>query len=96
MRILEQVQNLSAHTPGIALCDRGFRGVKSVGETAILIPQHKDKSADEKNSRNQVNASANAQASSHGSLENRSSKESKLSGRQAWRSGYCADGGRRF
>ena len=32
---------------------RGFRGVKSVGETAILIPQHKDKNADEKEQQKQ-------------------------------------------
>jgi len=52
-RILEQVQRLSENTPTVALCDRGFRGVKSVGETDILIPQHKDKSADEKEQQKQ-------------------------------------------
>jgi len=53
VRVLEQVQRLSAHTPTVALCDRGFRGVKTVGETAVLIPQHKDKSADEKEQQKQ-------------------------------------------
>lgn len=45
-RILEQVQRMTAQSPSIALCDRGFRGVKQVDDTTILHPQHKEHSKD--------------------------------------------------
>jgi IS5 family transposase len=36
--VLEQVENLTGKTPKRAKVDRGYRGKKQVGETAILIP----------------------------------------------------------
>ena len=53
VRVLEQVQRLTALTPAVALCDRGFRGVKRVGETDILLPQHKNHHPDKNEQRKQ-------------------------------------------
>jgi IS5 family transposase len=48
-RVLAQVKQLSQLKPEAALCDRGFRGVARVGETNILLPNHKNYSDDAKN-----------------------------------------------
>ncbi|MHB8473197.1 MAG: transposase [Gammaproteobacteria bacterium] len=36
--VLTQVKRLRGHVPGVALCDRGYRGESRVNDTKILIP----------------------------------------------------------
>ena len=36
--VLAQIASITGHSPEKALCDRGFRGRKKVGDTAIILP----------------------------------------------------------
>ena len=43
--VLEQVKRLASYMPAIGLCDRGYRGKSTIGDTQILIPKPPRKNA---------------------------------------------------
>lgn len=41
--VLEQIKRIAKWIPGVSLCDRGYRGIKRVDNTEIMIPDSKPK-----------------------------------------------------
>lgn len=42
---LKQAEELAGRRPGVAICDRGYRGIKFIGGTQIIIPKNPGKRA---------------------------------------------------